>query len=280
MKFKNTRAISAALMALTASGIVTGCNSGGDASTATNGASPGPSLTTPPGATSRSFSTDVMIFTGAGTWGTEIGDAEALFNANGITFQEVNAAQLDAMSPADMAKFGIMFMPGGAGGTEAASVNSTTHANLRTAVQSLGLGYVGFCAGAFVSEAPAPGSGGDVSYGFGVVNGPVLGYYTGPGTNAAYEPVLVKFADGSTESQLWYGGPVTPNVGVIAKYPTGDPAISEMYSGNGFVVIAGTHPDLTQSTLQGLGVSPSSPATGTALKIFNAALHQSPLPTY
>ena len=221
-----------------------------------------------------------MIFTGAGTWGTEITDAEALFTANGISYDEVSSSALDAMTPQQMANYGIMFMPGGAGGTEAGSVSSQTHANLRTAVQQLGLGYVGFCAGAFVAAAPAPSSGGDVSYGFGVVDAPVMDYYTGPGTSAEYEETLDTFADGSTQNMLWYGGPVTPNTGVVAKYPTGEPAISEMWSGKGFVIVAGTHPDLTQSTLQGLGASPSTSAQDTALKIFNAAIHQQPLPTF
>ena len=286
MDLQKLRTATATLLVLGTATAFTACDSGGGGGTASSASPSAPTTGSVPGVpvapptVTRNFSTDVMIFTGSGTWGTEIGDAEALFNANGITFQEVNSAQLDAMAPADMAKFGIMFMPGGAGGTEAGSVSAQTHANLRTAVQSLGLGYVGFCAGAFVAAAPAPTGGGDVSYGFGVVNAPVMDYYTGPGTSAAYEETLDTFADGHTENMLWYGGPVTPNTGVIAKYPTGDPAVSEMWSGAGFVIVAGTHPDLSASSLSGLGASPATSAQDTALKIFNAAIHQQPLPTF
>jgi glutamine amidotransferase-like uncharacterized protein len=221
-----------------------------------------------------------MIFTGNGTWSTEISDAEALFTANGASYQEVNSAQLEAMTPTEMAGFGIIFMPGGTGSTEAESVNATTHGNLRTAVQSLGLGYVGFCAGAFVAVAPAPASGADVSYGFGVVNGALLNYYTGPGTTADYVQTLESFPDGSTQDILWYGGPVTPDTGVVAKYPTGDPAISEMWSGNGFVIIAGVHPDLSTASLDSLGVTPDTNAQALAWKIFHAAITQTALPTF
>jgi hypothetical protein len=119
-----------------------------------------------------------------------------------------------------------------------------------------------------------------VSYGFGVVSGPLLNEYAGPGTTAAFEMTLESFPDGTTQDILWYGGPVTPSNGVVAKYPTGEPAISEMWSGNGFVIIAGLHPDLTQATLSALGVTPSTSSQATAWRIFSAALHQQPLPTF
>lgn len=232
------------------------------------------------GAPGRSYTTGVLVFTGDGTWGTEIGDLEAMLDAHGVTYQEATSAQLDAMSAQDMAAFGVIYIPGGEGGTEAGDTLPQTHANLRTAVQQLGVSYVGFCAGAFVAVAPAPTGGGDVSYGFGVVDGPVLDYYTGPGSDQTYEQTLESYPDGTTENILWYGGPVTPATGVIARYPTGDPAISEMWSGNGLVLIGGVHPDLSQGSLDALGVSPDTPAQDIAWKIFQAALTQQPLPTF
>jgi glutamine amidotransferase-like uncharacterized protein len=260
--------------------ILTACNSGGgsgDSSGSGSGTISGTGsnpVQTSPVNTTRNFSTDILVFTGSGTWGTEITDAENLFTSKGATYQEVNSAQLDAMTPDDIAKFGVIFIPGGTGSTEADSVSAATHSNLRTAVQSLGVSYVGFCAGAFVAVAPAPTNGGDVSYGFGVVNGPVPNEYAGPGTTADYFQVALNFADGSTEDVLWYGGPITPNTGVIAKYPTGDPAISQIWSGNGLVVIAGVHPDLSTATLSSLGASPTTSSQDLAWNIFNAAITQ------
>jgi glutamine amidotransferase-like uncharacterized protein len=259
--------------------ILTACNSGGSGGSSGSGTSTitgtgSNPVQTSPVNTTRNFSTDIMVFTGSGTWGTEITDAENLFTTKGATYQEVNSAQLDAMTPDDIAKFGVIFIPGGTGSTEADSVSAATHANLRTAVQSLGVSYVGFCAGAFVAVAPAPTNGGDVSYGFGVVNGAVPNEYAGPGTTADYFQVGLSFADGSTEDVLWYGGPITPNTGVIAKYPTGDPAISQIWSGNGLVIIGGVHPDLSQATLASLGASPTTSSQDLAWNIFNAALTQ------
>jgi hypothetical protein len=67
---------------------------------------------------------------------------------------------------------------------------------------------------------------------------------------------------------------------VIAKYPTGEPAISEMWSGNGLVIIAGLHPDVSQTTLDALGVTPDTPVQDTAWNILSAALTRTPLPTF
>lgn len=288
MSKNKIRALGAIIVTLATATAFTGCDSGGGGSsgpasltsTGSTGSTGSPTLPGAPAPSSRSYTTDFMVFTGSGTWSTEISDAEALMTANAATYQEVSDAQLDAMTPADIAQFGVIFIPGGDGQTEADGVSAATHANLRTAVQSLGVSYVGFCAGAFVAVAPAPAAGQDVSYGFGVVNGAILNEYAGPGTNANYEQTLETFADGTTENILWYGGPITPNQGVVAKYPTGDPAISEMWSGNGFVIIAGLHPDLSQASLSSLGATPATSAQDTAWKIFSGALHQQPLPTF
>jgi glutamine amidotransferase-like uncharacterized protein len=273
-----------ALIGIVSGLMVSACNSGGESTGTTSTGTTGTTGTITgigpaPVTATRNFSTDVLVFTGSGTWSTEISDAEALLTSNGATYEEVNSAQLDAMGADDMAKFGVIFIPGGTGSTEAQSVSSTTHANLRTAVQSLGVSYVGFCAGAFVAVAPAPTAGGDVSYGFGVVNGPLENEYAGPGTNADYEEVSLSFATGTSEDILWYGGPITPNTGVIAKYPTGDPAISQMWSGAGLVIIAGVHPDLSTTTLSSLGASPTTSAQNIAWEIFNAAITQQPFTT-
>jgi glutamine amidotransferase-like uncharacterized protein len=282
MNRQNIRATAAVLLAACLAFAFTSCDSGGGSS-ANSGTTPGtgslPGAPTAP--VTRTFSTDVLIFTGSGTWSAEITDAEALLTSHGATYQEATSAELQAMTAAEMASFGTIFIPGGEGSTEAGSVSAATHANLREAVQQLGLSYVGFCAGAFVAVAPTPAAGQDVSYGFGVVNGQVQNeFLPTDNPNAAYEQQLLSFADGTTQDILWYGGPITPNQGVVAKYPTGDPAISEMWSGNGFVVIAGVHPDLSQGTLDSLAVTPDTTAQTTAWSIFNAALTQTPLPTY
>ena len=108
-------------------------------SSAENGAAgtylPGAPIETPPSANppakngpvaTRKFATDFLVFTGDGTWSTEITDVEALMTANGATFQEADLAQLDAMTAEQMADFGVIYIPGGEGGTEAGSVSAAT----------------------------------------------------------------------------------------------------------------------------------------------------------
>lgn len=231
----------------------------------------------------RTYQTDVMLFVGDGTWAAEISSLRSILSAHAATVQEVTSAQLNAMSVDDMAKFGLMIFPGGAGGTEAGSLTSQTHANLREAVQQRGVSWLGFCAGAFIAEAPAPAAGQDVSYGVGVVNGPVLNYYSLENQGTDIAMTLEKFPDGSTMDLVWYGGPVTPNVagGVIAKYPDGNPAISQIRSGMGFVILSGVHPTATQSILSSLGLtSTDGTHTDFAWKLISAALNQQPLPAF
>jgi glutamine amidotransferase-like uncharacterized protein len=188
------------------------------------------------------------------------------------------------MSVDQLASVGVLIFPGGSGGTEADSLSSQTHANLRAAVQERGVGYVGFCAGAFIGEAPAPSPGGDVSYGLGVVDGPILDLWTPPDNpNAEYEMTEQSFADGTTKDILWYGGPITPSGAgvVVAKYPNGQPSISQLRSGKGFVILSGGHPTADDAILSALGLTSTD---GTHLdlvwKLFGAALSQTPLPAF
>lgn len=256
-------------------------NAAGDAAATTTVSSvtlPGaPTISAP----KRTWTTDALVFSGGGTWSSEVVSIENLLTTNGMSFKDVNSTELDAMTLDDFAQFGLLIFPGGTGSTEAQSVSAATHANLRAAVQTLGVSYLGFCAGSFIAVAPAPAAGQDVSYGFGIVNGPVPNeFFPTDNPNADFEMTLDSFPDGTSTDILWYGGPITPNTGVIAKYPTGDPAISEMWSGAGFVVLSGIHPTASLAILDALGVSPATPDTVLAVKLMQAALNQAPLPTF
>ena len=46
-----------------------------------------------------------MVFSGSGTWGSEISSIESILTSNGASFQSVNSGQLDAMSVDDIAKY-------------------------------------------------------------------------------------------------------------------------------------------------------------------------------
>jgi hypothetical protein len=55
---------------------------------------------------------------------------------------------------------------------------------------------------------------------------------------------------------LWFGGPITPDLpgGVIARYPDGNPAISQMKIGKGFAILSGFHPTANKKILGALGL--------------------------
>lgn len=230
---------------------------------------------------SRSWSTDALLFVGSGTWGAEVASLENILASHGATYQTVSSAELDTMSLEDLVKFGLLIFPGGEGGTQAASLSADTHARLREAVQVRGVSYVGFCAGAFIAVGPAPAPGKDVSYGLGIVPGAELPYYYLENQlNPDIAMTMETFADGSQRDLVWYGGPVTPNIqgGVIAKYPNGDPAMTEVWSGQGFVILSAVHPTAPQSVRDAFGLNDSDGLDlDLAWRLLEAALHQKPL---
>lgn len=213
----------------------------------------------PPAPEARFYSTDALLFAGSGTWAAEVSSLRAILESKGASYQVVSSSELNALTLQELGEFGVLIFPGGSGGTQASSLKSATRERIRQAVQELGVGYTGFCAGAFIAVAPAPAPGRDVIYGLGVVDGPVLDYYELENQGVTASMTLLTLADGSTRDVLWYGGPVTPDRAgdVIARYPNGDAAISQMDSGKGFVVIAGGHPGVPASSKSALGLRDS-----------------------
>ena len=234
-----------------------------------------------PIAPSRSWSVDAMIFAGTGTWGTEVSSLKSILSAQGASYLEVSSADLNSMSLDELADFGVLVFPGGYGGQQSSSLTSATRERIRQAVQQRGVGYTGFCAGSFIAVAPAPSPGGDVSYGIGVVDGPVLDYYYLENQGVTADMTLLTFADGTTRDVLWYGGPITPagDGDVVARYPNGDPAISEIDSGQGLVVLSGGHPGAPASVKSSFGLSDSD-GTDFALtwSLIRAAMNHERLP--
>ena len=91
--------------------------------------------------------------------------------------------------------------------------------------------------------------------------------------------VDVKFADGSVRNLVWWGGPITPEWpgGVIARYETGDPAISQTWSGKGFVVVSSPHPEAPQGWRSTAGTDSDGLDDDVAIQLIRAALDQKPL---
>jgi glutamine amidotransferase-like uncharacterized protein len=228
-----------------------------------------------------------LLFNGESSWEAEVDSLAGLLYSHNVTYREVDSSTLNAMSLEEISKFNVLIIPGGYAPTIAGTLNKATHEKLREAVQISGMSYLGFCAGAWLAVAPAPEPGKDVSYGIGLVNGPLLkpNYLTQAGQEFAI--VDAQLPNGSKRDLLWYGGPITPDTasGVIAKYPDGTPAVTEIWSGKGFVIISGLHPTATQPILDVLGLldpqaDSQAIAPDLAWSFLNSTLHQIPLQTF
>src|SRR3989338_8317087 len=90
------------------------------------------------------------------------------------------------------------------------------------------------------------------------------------------------FDAGSSRYLMWYDGPSTPEWyrGVVARYPGGKPAISQTWTGSGFVIVSGPHPEAPPSWQWDSGKDPDGTDYDIAMKLIRAALYRQPLPVY
>ncbi len=249
---------------------------GSNNSTVGVGLASGP-LSIPQG--TRKFATDALVFNGTGSWSPEAPSLERILAAHGATYREVKSKELNAMSLDELAQYGAIVWPGGIALKQANSLTAGTKEKLRRAVQERGVSWIGFCAGAFIAAAPA---GHNASYTIGIVDTPLLDLYE-LASKAHIDMTLETFADGSKRDLIWYGGPTVPagpNMG-IAQYPTGDAAISQLWSGNSFVILSGPHPGAPQSTRDYFKLKDID---GTDFELtwtlMDAAIHQRALQTF
>jgi glutamine amidotransferase-like uncharacterized protein len=223
----------------------------------------------------------VLLFQGDSSWDAEVDSLAGLLYTHQVTYREVDSSTLNAMTLDEISNYNALIVPGGYAPTITASLSTATHEKLRQAVQIRGMGYLGFCAGAWLGVAPAPAAGNDVTYGIGFVEGPLLqpNYLTQQGREFAI--VSAHFPNGSHRDLLWYGGPITPNSGVVAKYPDETPAVSQVWSGKGFVILSGLHPTATQSILEALSLSDTQAiAPDFAWELLDSVIHQIPLQVF
>ena len=240
-------------------------------------------ISSPPRSHRAQNGTNVLIFSGASSWKSEVDALAAILIDHGIGYEELTSPELNVMPAEEIAKFSLIIVPGGDAPTLTASLTPATHAKLREAVQTRGVDYLGFCAGAWAAVAPAPTPGEDVSYGLGIVDGP-LEQETSLGKQGKEFAIdRAEFPDGSRRNLLWYGGPITPDLpgGVVAKYADGTPAISQMWSKQGFVIVSGLHPAVNTAILGVLGLTDNEAIDPEfAWKLLDAGIRGIPLPAF
>jgi glutamine amidotransferase-like uncharacterized protein len=146
----------------------------------------------------------------------------------------------------DFSQYAALIVPGGNSLTEYNSLGSA-RTKIGDAIKD-GLGYLGHCAGAFLT--------GDYgSWGLKLVPKAIdypSFYYSG--TELAMSKHSL--ASGEVRYILYYGGPDLSGLGeTIATYRNGATSIVQLRVGKGLMVLTGGHPESSQATIQSLGLT-------------------------
>jgi glutamine amidotransferase-like uncharacterized protein len=236
---------------------------------------PDPSNTSAPPAAGRTYQTDALIYDGAGTSESDAQALADLVDSHGLSRRVVNSDELNAMSAEELRSYGVIIWPGGTAKTMSDSLTAETRARIKDSIASDGVGFVGFCAGAFIAGTYAwsPTWGLELT----PIDFPV---YQLDAQGVSEAMVQVSFADGSSHDLVWYGGPELVGFGqVIGKYPEGGSAIAQEWIGKSLVVLSAVHPEAPESWRAGLSDSDGLDLD-VAWTLINASLKQQPLKAF
>lgn len=225
----------------------------------------------------------VLLFNGMGISVSDWQSTEQIIKSMGLTYRLVNSTALTAMSLTDMQKFKLIVVPGGNSNVINSNLSLATRIRVKQAVRDGGVSFLGICAGAFAAVGIDTLSNTTAYYGFAVAQGNYLKtWYPGGNTSLIAAVPVISFADGTRRNIIWYGGPYTPEwtKGVVARYPDGKPAISQTWTGNGFVIVSGPHPEAPSNWQYDSGPDPDGLDHDIAKKLIRAALDRKPLPVY
>jgi hypothetical protein len=220
-------------------------------------------------------SVPVLIFIGTGTSSGDDTAVKSLVTSAGLAYHTATTSQLDAMTVSQLLAYRLFIMPGGNALTIGNNLTKNAAATLHNAI-SQGLNYLGFCAGGFFAGA-------DTYHNFAnLTGGTWYNVYSNSGKGIGKEAILISFPNGTKLDIYWQDGPDLSHWGsIVGKYPTGQPAITEGYSGRGFVVLCGVHPEATAGWRYGMNfTTPLDVDLAYAKTLLNAALNRTMLPHY
>lgn len=198
---------------------------------------------------------------------------QAILGSMNLKYDLANSAQMNAMTKAQLSSYKLIVFPGGNSVDMGNSLSKTTTANVKAAVATYGVSYIGFCAGAFMAES---------SNIYNVFNlaGTWFDFYN----SSLVDMVWTTFPDGSRRDLVYWQGPYIRGFNsVIAKYPNGLTAIAQGQVGKGFVVVSGVHPEAPSDWRYGM---PSTDSDGVnadvtyAANLIAAAYTKTMLPHY
>lgn len=225
----------------------------------------------------------VLLFNGQGISTSDWQSTQSILKSMNLETQTANSAQLEQMSVDDLKKFSLIVVPGGKASTISSGLTAAARVRVRQAVRDHGVSYLGICAGAWAGVGTEANTDKETSYGFLVIYGSHLAnWWPNGNTSAVADVVPVQFADGRTRQLVWYGGPATPewSGGVVARYSNGKPAISQAYSGKGFVVLSGPHPEAPQGWRNTAGADSDGLDYDIMKELITSALNRAPMAHY
>lgn len=225
----------------------------------------------------------VLLFNGLGTSVSDWQTLEGIIRNMGLTYKLVNSAALNAMSTAELIQYKLILIPGGNSNVIINNLTLATKIKVRKAVRDSGVSFLGICAGAFAAVGIDTYSNTTAYYGFAVAQGDYLPHWY-PGGNSTLITSIQKinFATGNSRFMTWWDGPSVTDwkAGVIARYPDGKAAISQTWTGKGFVIVSGIHPEAPKSWQYDTGVDPDGTDYDIAIQLISAALNRKPLPAF
>ncbi len=227
-------------------------------------------------AVSRTFGSTppILLFNGTGTSPNDVAAIAVLLEKSRISYATADSPQLDAMSAARLRAYRLIIVPGGDFTRIGMGLRKDTATRLRDAVQS-GVNYLGICAGAFFA-------GRSPYNGLNLTSGVQFGFYSAERQGVRRAAVPIAGAGTPTLVQYWEDGPQLTGWGaVVARYPDGTPAVVQGKSGEGWIVLAGIHPEAPESWRGGMAFdTPARVDHEYALTLVRSALDGRPLPHF
>lgn len=225
----------------------------------------------------------ILLFNGQGISTSDWQSFQSILKEMNLEMETANSSQLETMTLEQLKQYSLIIVPGGKASTISSGLSGAARLRVRQAVRDFGVSYLGICAGAWAAVGTQANTNTETSYGFLVIYGShLLNWWPDGNTNAVADVVPVQFADGRSRQLVWYGGPATPEWpgGVVARYSNGKAAISQAYSGKGFVVLSGPHPEAPQGWRNTAGNDPDGLDYDITKELIIAALNRQPMNHY
>ncbi len=218
----------------------------------------------------------ILLFIGNGTSPGDVAAVERILDHNHLEYATATSRQLNRMRASQLMAYRLVIVPGGDFIDMSASLTPRTTAGIHAAVQG-GVNYLGICAGAFLA-----GDGRGYYNSFDLTSGVRFGFYGAEGRGIRKAAVEITGVNAPPMEHYWEDGPELTGWGtVVGKYPDGTPAVVEGTSGQGWVILAGVHPEAPETWRRGLTfTTPATVANAYAGTLVQAALTRTWLPHY